>query len=323
MLNVSHASVRQILRLALPRTVGAAAYHFNLIVITAIASTLAVGSIAVFNFADNLQYVPVSLIGISFAVASFPALSSAFAQGKREEFARHFSSAFSKIVFFVVPVALLLFILRAQVVRLIFGTGEFGWLATQLTAASLGVFTLGIVPLSLIPLMVRSFFSMQDTRTPVLISISSVVLNIVLAFFFVQVFASQNIFSNTIVAVLDLTKVGDHRIIALPLALSLAAIFQFSLLAFFLSRKMQVVYLSNIVLSVRNAVLAGIPALFVAFVVLRVMVLFVPLSMFWGVFVQAGAAGLAGVGAYLFVSYLLHSRELLELTHRIMRKHER
>ncbi len=320
MLDVSHASVLKIIKLAIPRTVGAAAYHVNLVVMTAIASTLAVGSIAVFNFADNLQYVPVSLIGISFAVAAFPALSRSFAQNRIEEFAQHFSSTFSKIIFFMVPIALLVFILRAHVVRAIFGTGEFGWEATQLTAAALGVFALGIIPLALIPLLVRSFFSMQDTRTPVLISISSVVLNIVLALLFVSVFSSYNVVSNSIVSMLDLTGVGDQRILALPLALSLSAIFQFLLLAFFLFRKTGRVFLPHVFAALRNAILAGIPTLFSAFFALRLMSLFIPLDTFWGVVAQAGVAGLVGSLVYLVVSYFLRSQELLELAGKLLKR---
>ena len=323
MLDTTHASVSKILKLALPRTVGAAAYHFNLVVMTAIASTLAAGSIAVFNFADNLQYAPVSLIGISFAVASFPVLSRAFAEGKREEFAQYFSSAFARIVFFTVPVVILTVTLRAQIVRIIFGTGEFGWLATQLTAASLGMFALGILPLALIPLMVRSFFSMQDTRTPVLISISSVALNIILAFSFIAVFSSQNFFSTSVLSLLDITGVGDHRIIALPLALSLAAIFQFLLLAFFLSRKLRGVFLINVFISLRNAFFAGVPAFVAAFVALRLMSLLVPLTVFWGVLAQAGVAAIAGLGMYVLVSYIFGSEECMEILGKIMRRNAR
>ncbi|HEA84602.1 MAG TPA: murein biosynthesis integral membrane protein MurJ [Candidatus Wildermuthbacteria bacterium] len=322
MLDVSHASVSQIVKLALPRTIGAAAYHINLIVMTAIASTLAVGSIAVFSFADNLQYVPVSLIGISFAVAAFPALSRSFAQNRTEEFARYFSSAFSRIIFFTVPVALLVFILRAQIVRVIFGTGEFGWEATQLTAASLGVFALGIIPLALIPLLVRSFFSMQDTRTPVVISISSVILNILLAIFFVSVFSTTNVFSSYVISALDLTGVGDQRILALPFALSLSALFQFSLLSIFLSQKTKRVFLPNVFITLRNAIIAGVLTIFSAFFALRLVPLFVSLDTFFGVLLQVGVAGTIGFLVYLVVSYLLRSQELLEIVGKLLKRNE-
>jgi len=322
MLDVSHTSVKQILRLALPRTIGATAYHFNLVVMTAIASTLAVGSIAVFNFADNLQYVPVSLIGISFAVASFPALSRSFAQGKTQEFAESFSSVFSKIIFLVIPVALLMFLLRAQAVRIIFGTGEFGWVATQLTAASLGVFALGTIPLALIPLMVRSFFSLQDTKTPVFISISSVILNIVLAASFVWLFSFANPISYAFSRVLDVHGIADFRIIALPLALSLSSLFQFTLLSLFLSRKIKGIFLPNILVAFKNALISGIPAVLLAFLALRLMSFIVPLNMFWGVVAQAGVAGSVGLLVYLVVSYFLKSQELFELVGRILKRNE-
>ena len=76
--------------------------------------------------------------------------------------------------------AIFLFLLRAQIVRLILGTGRFDWTDTRLTAACLGVFSFGLFAASLIPLLVRAFFSFQDTKTPVLISVGAIVLNIVL-----------------------------------------------------------------------------------------------------------------------------------------------
>ena len=68
--NFKNSGLVKIFKLIIPRTVGSAAYHINLIVVTAIASTLTAGSITVFNFSNNLQYFPLGLIGISFALAS-------------------------------------------------------------------------------------------------------------------------------------------------------------------------------------------------------------------------------------------------------------
>jgi putative peptidoglycan lipid II flippase len=70
-------------------------------------------------------------------------------------------------------------------VRLVLGTGEFGWLETRLTAASLGVFSLGVLAASLIPFLARVFYSFQDTKTPLAIGLISMVLNVLLCFLFV------------------------------------------------------------------------------------------------------------------------------------------
>ena len=221
--NLKSPGLRKIFRLMIPRTLGTAAYQINLIVVTAIASTLIAGSITVFNFSNNLHYFPIGLIGISFAISSFPAFSRTLANGQKKEFLESFSSSFRQILFLVVPISLLVFLLRAQIVRLILGTGQFGWLETRLTAACLGLFCFGILAESVIPILSKAFFALQDTKTPVLIGIFSMLLNVAFCFLFVFLLKFPNPFSNFSVAFLKLQGIKNIEVIGLPLALSLAA----------------------------------------------------------------------------------------------------
>jgi len=184
--NFKHPGLVKILKLIIPRTIGSAAYNINLIVITAIASTLTIGSISVLNYSNNLQYLPVGLIGLSFALASFPVLSKAWVDRAKEKFVESFSLVFRQVLFLMIPISVLMFLLRAQIVRLVLGTGQFGWMETRLTAASIGLFSFGIFASALIPLLARAFYSLHDTKTPVFIGLASVSLNIALSFLFVN-----------------------------------------------------------------------------------------------------------------------------------------
>jgi len=217
-LRFKDSGIGKVFKLMIPRIIGAAAYHLNLIVITAIASTLTAGSIAVFNFANNLQYIPVGLVGTSFALAVFPVLSRNWANGEKKEFAKNFSLTFRRILFLTIPFSILMFVFRNEIVQLILKTGQFGIPDVKLTAEALGFFTPGIFALSAIPFLARVFYSFQDTKTPVIIGVSSMIINIILAF----------ILSN---------RLG---LLGLPLAVSLAAIFQFSLLLIFLQKKFKI-----------------------------------------------------------------------------------
>jgi len=78
------------LRLMIPRTIGAGAFHLNLIVITSIASTLSPGSISIFNFSNNLQGLPIGLIGVSFATAVFSCFFSSFYSGAKRRISKKF-----------------------------------------------------------------------------------------------------------------------------------------------------------------------------------------------------------------------------------------
>jgi putative peptidoglycan lipid II flippase len=242
--NFRHPGLRKIFKLMAPRTLGSASYHINLIVITAIASTLAQGSIRIFNFANNLQGVAVGLVGLPFATAAFPFFSRHFANNEKEKFLKSFSRTFSQILFLIIPLSILVFLLRAQIVRIILGTsilgkGLFDWWDTRLTAASLGIFSAALFASCLIPLLSRAFFAQQDTKTPVKIALGSMALNIIFSFSFVKVLSYPNIFQAALVDFLKLQGVKDISIIGLPLALSLATLFQFFLLSFYLKRKIE------------------------------------------------------------------------------------
>ena len=95
--------VREVLRLMVPRTLGVAVTQISLTVVTIFASTLAVGSLAIFNFAQNLQSVPLGLFGISFAIAVFPTLSQYAAKENYADFVKAFSQTFRQILFLSFP----------------------------------------------------------------------------------------------------------------------------------------------------------------------------------------------------------------------------
>ena len=235
--NLKYPALKRIFSLMIPRIFGVAAQQINLIVIVAIASTIAAGSIAIFNFSNNLQSLPIGVVGVSFAVAAFPSLSRFWSQNQKKEFLKSFYLVFRRILFLILPLSLFLFLLRTPITALIYKTGKFGWEDAQLTSACLGLFSLSIFAQSSIPLFVRAFFSFQDTKTPTLIAVFSVVLNVVLAFFFVQILSFSNAFSDFLGKFFNLQGAENISVIGLPFAFTLAAIFQFLLLFISFHRK--------------------------------------------------------------------------------------
>jgi len=241
-IQLKSAGLRRVFKLMVPRTIGAGAYHINLIVITAIASTLAVGSIKIFNLANNLYGVPVGLIGVPFATAVFPLLSRYCAEQENEKFLDALSRIFSRVMFLIIPLSALFFLFRAQIVRLLYGTqisggGYFGWWETRLTAGSVGIFAISLFAACLIPLLARAFYSLQDTRTPVKIAVFSIILNLFLAYFFVKALSSANILSGFLADALKVKQLGNLAVLGLPLALTISTIGQFFWLLFRLKRK--------------------------------------------------------------------------------------
>ena len=129
---------------------------------TALASSLDSGSLAIFNLANNLQSFPLGVFGISFAVAAFPFLSeNAY---KPEKLKARFSSTIRQILFFIIPASVLLITLRAQIIRIVFGSGQFNWQDTVLTMNTLGFFALSLFAQAVIPLLVRVFYARRDSQ---------------------------------------------------------------------------------------------------------------------------------------------------------------
>ncbi|MDQ3244978.1 MAG: oligosaccharide flippase family protein, partial [bacterium] len=152
---INFKEIKNVILVSLPRTLGLAFNSIAIIVIISFASYFEHGSISIFNFAYNLQTTPLGIIGLSYAVAAFPALSKSFSTGNFQDFKNNLRIASKAIIFWSLPVSFLFIVLRAQIVRVILGTGLFSWENTRLVAASLAIFSLSIVAQGLIALFAR------------------------------------------------------------------------------------------------------------------------------------------------------------------------
>lgn len=161
-------STRQVIRLMIPRSLAMAINQVSLLIVTVFASTLASGSLAVVSLATNIQSVPLGLFGISFAVAAFPVLSALAGKQAMDDFFQTFSRTVQRVLYFVIPISLFMIIFRAEIVRIVLGTGAFNWEDTILTFQMLGVLAISLFAQCLIPLFVRAFFALQNTRLPLI-----------------------------------------------------------------------------------------------------------------------------------------------------------
>lgn len=302
-------SLVRMARLTAPRVVGAAAFHVNLVVVTALASTLAVGSIAVLNFASNLYFLPIGVVGISLATAAFPLLSQAAARKDDTAFQENLLHTVRSVFFFIIPISSLMFLLRSHIIRVVLGTGEFGWVETRLTAAVFGAFTLGVFFQSLAPVFTRAFYALKDTKTPTLIGLGVVLTNVASALALLWIFSFPNAIQGFFVSFLDVADIQDARVIALPLAVSLSVFLQGFLLALFLKRKIGL-NMRAVSGPLNRIGASGVVMGIVSFATLQASFLLFSLDTFWSVFFQAALVIVAGLAAYLGAAKLLGVREL-------------
>ena len=312
--------IKRVFLLMIPRTFGVASQQVNLLFITAIASTLGAGALSIFNFANNIQYLPIGIIGVSFAVAAFPRLSKTWAENEKGEFLSNFSSVFRQTLFLIIPISILTYLLRNQIVGIILRHGEFSFKAAELTAASIGLFCFGIFAQSLIPLIFRAFFSFQDTKTPTLISIAGMTLNVILSFYFTWLLGFSNIFYQFMTNAFNLRGIENVQILGLPLAFAIAGIFQFILLMVFLYRKIGDYRLREIFNSFFKILIASLSMAVLVYLTLYLVSLSLDTQTFWGIFWQTTITGLVGVLVYLIATFLLKSPEITAIKSAILRR---
>lgn len=181
-----HPGVKEVLSLVSMRTIGLAAEQINETVGLSLASLAAIGSVTYLTFAQHLQVVPIGLFGTTLAQAALPVLSSERARGKIEEFRITLLTTLHQILFLTLPATAILIVLRIPVVRLVFGASQFDWTATVLTGATLAYLSIGLAAQAVSLLLVRGFYAMKDTRTPVIVSLVVVIVNISLSFYFIR-----------------------------------------------------------------------------------------------------------------------------------------
>ncbi len=284
-----HKPTLKIGAMMIPRTMSLAISQINLVVITIIASILPAGSLTVFNLANNLQFFPISIFGISFAIAVFPTLSENADNAKK--LVENFSGTFRKILFFVVPSTVLLILLRAQIIRVILGAGKFDWEDTILTIDTLGFFAISLFAQATIPLLVRVFYARKDSRTPFFIGLVSATANIFLSIYFSR-------------------KMG---VAGLALAFSLANILNFILL--WLTLRLQIGRMDEdriLVSAVKfSAAAIGCGIGTQVMKIVSVNWLHVDMTTFLGVLTQGAIAGLSGLLMYGLICWILKSEEFI------------
>lgn len=175
------AAVREVGRLMGPRVIGLAAAQFNFFVTVFFASKVGEGAIANLNYAWIVATLPTALFGMAVSTAVFPRLADHAADEDLEALRATVSRALRAIMFLTVPAAVGLALLRFPAVVVLFERGKFTGADTVMTASALGFYCLGIVPQAGIEIHSRGFYALGDTRTPVILAVLAVFINLVLS----------------------------------------------------------------------------------------------------------------------------------------------
>ena len=299
--DVTNEGFRRMVLLMLPVFVSLGAVQLNLFVNSGLASFLPQGYLSALNTAQRLMQLPVSIFGVSIAMAVFPVLSREAALEKHDEFRKDFAYAIRTILFIMFPFSLLLVVLGVPFIRFLYEIGKFTGDNTEAVAFALYFYAIGIFAYGCIQVLNRAFYAMQDTRRPVIVAVSGVAINLILSFVLIRYL--------------------QHG--GLALAYSAAGICNMLFLFLLLKRKLGRIGLREILLSAAKTLIASAAMAAAAYGVSFASEQILGVASKWAQMVQLFSGGIVGMVVFLIAAKLLRMPEMETVTGRIKRKLKR
>jgi putative peptidoglycan lipid II flippase len=175
-----------VLMLMVPGTLGLAATQINLFVATQLATSQGTGAVSWLSYAFRLMYLPIGLFGVSIATAVLPQAARHAAAGDRRAVRDTVSHGLSLMLMVNLPAMVGLIVLAPPIVRLLFEHGRFTAADTAATAAALQLYALGLIGYSAVRILSPVFYALGRHRVPVVVSVATVIVNVILSLIFVQ-----------------------------------------------------------------------------------------------------------------------------------------
>ena len=188
MLGLRLAAVREVGRLMAPRLLGVAVVQLNFLLNTILASFQPEGSLTAINLAFPLMIMPEAAIAQSIAIAALPTFSAQIAGGRLEDMRHSLAATLRGVLLLAIPASVGLILLRGPIVSLIYQRDEFTALSAQFVSWALLWYAAGLVGHSVVEIVARAFYALHDTKTPVLVGIGAMTLNLVFSLLFTALF---------------------------------------------------------------------------------------------------------------------------------------
>lgn len=186
--NRNDVYLKQMLSLSLPVIIGISVNEINVLVDRTIASRIVVGGISALTYANRLNVFIQGIFVISITTAMYPMISRMSAENNLEGLKRTIVEAMNGINLLVIPTTIGSMIFAKPIVTFLFGRGAFDLQAISMTSESLFFYSIGMVAYGLREVISRTFFSIQDTKTPMVNAAVSMIINIILNILLSKIF---------------------------------------------------------------------------------------------------------------------------------------
>lgn len=286
--NFHNEGFRQIMILLIPVMAGLGVVQLNLFVTQNLSSSLGPGMIGALNLAQKLMNLPLGIFAVSIATAVFPTMTMLMARGELDPFKRTTSLGVRSVFLVIIPASLGLMAVGGPVLKLLFEQGQFTAQMVSATNQALTYYCVGLFAYAALQVLNRSFYALKDTFTPVIASVITIGLNILMS--------------------ISLVAPMGHR--GLALAYSLAGIFNFLFLLVVLRLKIGKIGVSRIsksfLISLAASVVMYFAVRFTTDQLLAVLTWPDKINLLVGI----SAAIAVGIGIYTIIVYMFKLEEL-------------
>ncbi len=185
-ININDKYIKKMIYLIIPVIMGVAVNQINTIVDRTIASTLIEGSISALNYATKLNQFFMGIFIVSITSAVYPTLSKLSITENKEYFNKTIVRYINIVIILTIPISIGCILLSRPIVSILFQRGAFDERATYMTTVALTFYSIGMIGYGLRDILGKIFYSIRDTKTPMINGIVAVVLNIILNLFFIK-----------------------------------------------------------------------------------------------------------------------------------------
>lgn len=309
--NISEG-VKKVLRLSFPRVISLSLAQITVVGLTALGSTLHAGSISVFELSQDLYFVPVALIGVSYSVVIFPRLNEAFLHRNADTFYRELFLGIRTIALWIAPTIALFIVLRAHIVRVALGSGHFSWEDTRLTAATLGILSIAMIAGSITQLLIKAFYALEKTWTPLFINMAASACSIISAIIFSHALRGSSPFASATLNIFRVADLPSADMLGLALGFTLGLLIDTILLSMALRRAAHEAFQVKSELPVWSLVNIAIAATIAGVTAYVVRLTFQPLPLITlaRVLAQGFVAGIVGFAVYIILLIIFKNEDI-------------
>lgn len=297
-LDLKQEGIRKFFRMLGPVLLGLSVNHINLLVNQYFASGLGDSTVSSMKNAQSISQLPVLIFGSTISLSIFPTMSEHYATGNMEEYRRDFSLSFRTVFFLTIPAALGIVALRTPLIRAMYLQGNFKVSDIAMMAGFMLIYSIGTIGYSEQLVLNRAFFSTRDTKTPMLINVACLLLNVVFSIVFVRLWGANG----------------------LALAFSAAGIASMIMLAVFLKKRVKTLNGKEILVSSVKTMIASVAMFLVLFFAAGYLEKVLPLDRKYMQLIEVGGLFVVGVVVFFIVAALLKMREVEAVKSIFMRK---